>query len=70
MKATWSVIPLLALAAGCVELNPFHKEPAVVPPVPAVKPAKPVPVHPEQITEKNAREKADALKQELDFEEQ
>jgi hypothetical protein len=69
MKRVWYAPLLLALTTGCVELNPFQKKELAPPPPVVAKTTKPTPVQPEQIHDNNAHEKAEALRQELDFEE-
>lgn len=78
MKAIGNCLCLAALAGlmGCVTLpttSEKHEEPRPVKPV--VVPEQPVPrqrppITPDQVTDGNASEKADALRQELDREAQ
>jgi hypothetical protein len=69
MKRAWCLI--LLLGAGCVNLPLLTGDAKPAKPAAAVKPARPIPpVTPEQVTEENAREKAQALSAELDREEQ
>jgi hypothetical protein len=62
------VLLLLGMGAGCVELPFLQQQAPTPPPAPAVrKPVLPAaPVTPEEVTDDNAREKADALQRELD----
>jgi hypothetical protein len=58
---------IVGLGAGCVEMPLFPTEPKPPPAEPVRKPPPPPPsVMPEEVTEANAREKADALERELD----
>jgi len=70
MKARWyASLLVLWAAAGCVPMSLIPKE-ADVPPPPATAPQRlrVCPVTPDQVTETNAVQKADALRQELDRE--
>jgi hypothetical protein len=75
MRIAWFCL-LLAVGAsiGCWEWSPYCCKPAAAPPatpVPAAKPvAPPPPVTAEQVTPQNAREKAEALRAEMDREAQ
>ena len=61
------VLLIVGLGAGCVEMPLFPTEPKPPPAVPVRKPPPPAPVvMPEEVTEGNAREKADALEREID----
>jgi hypothetical protein len=61
------VLLIVGLGAGCVEMPLFPTEPKPPPAVPVRKPQPPAPsVTPEEVTEANAREKADALEREID----
>jgi hypothetical protein len=62
------VLLIVGLGAGCVEMPLFPTEPKPPPPVPVRKSSPPAPaaVMPEEVTEANAREKADALEREID----
>ena len=64
-----SLVLLMAIGAGCVEL-PLIGQHAHAPagPNPSSKPSRPEPVNPEDVNASNAREKADALQRELDYE--
>lgn len=71
MKSAWLWVVLAGGIAGCVSLPTLRPEPKAppAPVVPVVKSVRPVPpVTAEQITEANAREKANALRKELDRE--
>jgi hypothetical protein len=67
MKIRCGIVLLIAgLGAGCVEMPLFPTEPKPPPAVPVRKPPPPVPsVMPEEVTESNAHEKADALEREI-----
>jgi hypothetical protein len=61
------VLLIVGLGAGCVEMPLFPTEPKPPPAVPIRKPVPPPPsVMPEEVTEANARQKADALEREMD----
>ncbi|MCS6851830.1 MAG: hypothetical protein NZ700_11755 [Gemmataceae bacterium] len=70
-QVTWLVVVASGISVGCSGL-PRRPAPAAAAPPPAptaTKPSSPqVPVSAEQITETNARQKAEALRQELDRE--
>lgn len=62
----FAALPALLLCAGCFpSALGLHEEKPVPPPAPVVKPARP-PLTPERVNSDNAREMADALKEELD----
>jgi hypothetical protein len=66
MKTGWCCLLLgLTAAAGCVELPQLWDDAKAKPPAP-VKAGPPVPVTADQVTESNAAEKAEALRQELE----
>jgi hypothetical protein len=61
------VLLIVGLGAGCVEMPLFPTEPKPPPAVPVQKPPPPAPsVMPEEVTEANAHEKANALEREID----
>ena len=61
------VLLIVGIGAGCVEMPLFPTEPKPPPAVPVRTPPPQVPsVMPEEVTEANAREKADALEREID----
>ena len=63
MKTAWCCLLLaLTAASGCVELPQLWDNPKAKPPTAA----KAAPVSAEQVTETNAHEKAEALRQELE----
>jgi hypothetical protein len=66
MKTAWCCLLLaLTAAGGCVELPQLWDNPKAKPPG-AAKAGPPAPVTAEQVTESNAQEKAEALRQELE----
>jgi hypothetical protein len=66
MRAAWSLLFLaIGASAGCVDMA--YVRPDVKPVAPAAKPALSfVPVTADQVTEANAHDRAEALRQELD----
>ena len=69
MRPTLWLLLLTVWAGGCVTLPASWGTKKTPPPAPAPQAARPAkPVAPDQIDEGNAREKADALRNELDRE--
>jgi hypothetical protein len=67
MKTTWCCLLLaLTAASGCVELPQLWDNPKAQTPVAAKPATPPLPVSVDQVTETNAYEKAEALRQELE----
>lgn len=71
MKTAWCFLLLMmGSSVGCVELSPFWAAQQNQPAAPVVTKPRPGPVLAAQINDKNAHDKAEALRQELDNEAQ